>query len=560
MKYLVTQADLPPCDLGCLGLALKADLSFAATPMTQQVRRRLRWKQSVTTQVSIEQLSMHPSSMDLEELTVEGPRDGKKQIYLVTLPHPRAVYLSHGSNLRCTSTMTREDVRNMILDAIRNPVYIDAAAAHRTSSVDVGKLVVYREFHEMDANGVAHPHFHVPLQLTVASRFVAFKRALAQRHSVASHWSCTHEGYWSAVRYGFMPTPKKPRTALDEAPLVWSLHGPHPSLFEASQQPVTATAMRRRREQKVMSASEAAEVEPRATELDLYAIIVQHKFRNTDENPWAHKQLIEHLRSHASTKVYELAWKMRHKPKGLIDDVWMWETIADDVKFLSQTRWEALITSSRGPCCCAGRWRQCAEYSLDANGVNKVELCAYVCHALRVGRSESSPVVTLMGRSGGEGKSFFFSPLPLIYGEQYTQRSPQRGNFPLLDLDQKRIAVLDEWDFSSEILPVSTQLLWFEGKAFPITRPQNDKEAKGHLLYSGKAPIFVTTKEKHLGKIVETAHREQMEGEASEASMLLRRLKIFSFSVKLPMEPGVQIPTCPACFAQMVMYYSSLAA
>ena len=129
-----------------------------------------------------------------------------------------------------------------------------------------------------------------------------------------------------------------------------------------------------------------------------------------------------------------------------------------------------------------------------------------------------------------------------------------------MGLDQKRIAVLDEWDFSPDIVPSSTQLLWFEGKDFPITRPQNDKEAKGHLNYEGKAPIFVTTKEKHLGKVMQLARRELEAGEASEANMLLRRLKVFSFSVKLPMEVGVHVPECPVCFAQMVLFYANLAA
>ena len=366
--------------------------------------------------------------MELEDLVVEGPKDSRKQIYLVTLPHPREVGAPAG-NLRCTSTMTPEELKNMIIDAIRHPVYVDAGAAHRTSTIDVVKLVVYRELHAADENGVAHPHFHIALQLTSPCRFVAFKRALAQRYYVASHWSCSHDGYWSAVRYGYFPTPKKPRSSLDAKPLAWSSQGDHPDLFEASQEPVTVAAMRRRREQKVLSANEAAVPEPRATELDLYATIVQQNFRNTADKPWAHKELIQYLRYFGSPKVYQLAWRLRHKLPGLIDDVWTWETVADDVKFLSQTRWEALITTSQGQCCCAGKWRQCAEFSLDANGVNKIELCAYVCHALHEGRSESTPVVKLMGQKGGEGKSFFFSPLPFIYGRQYTQRTPQPGNF-----------------------------------------------------------------------------------------------------------------------------------
>ena len=40
------------------------------------------------------------------------------------------------------------------------------------------------------------------------------------------------------------------------------------------------------------------------------------------------------------------------------------------------------------------------------------------------------------------------------------------------------------------------------------------------------------------------------------APMLLRRLALYSFSVKLPLSKGFKIPECGVCFSQMVLQYA----
>ena len=152
-----------------------------------------------------------------------------------------------------------------------------------------------------------------------------------------------------------------------------------------------------------------------------------------------------------------------------------------------------------------------------------------------------------MGRFGGEGKSFFFAPLRTIYGKDYVQPTPQPGSFPLLGIETKRVAILDEWTFDESTLPLATQLLWFEGKAFPVTRPQNNK--KGHCLYEGTAPVFITCSEKHLGPISEKGRRAAAMG----LSSAMRRLRIYGFSQKLPMASGAMIPEYGASFARVLM-------
>ena len=56
---------------------------------------------------------------------------------------------------------------------------------------------------------------------------------------------------------------------------------------------------------------------------------------------------------------------------------------------------------------------------------------------------------------------------------------PEKGNFPMLGLEQCRVAVLDDWRFNEDVLSYNFQLLWFEGAPIVIARPQN--EHSGHL-------------------------------------------------------------------------------
>ena len=220
-----------------------------------------------------------------------------------------------------------------------------------------------------------------------------------------------------------------------------------------------------------------------------------------------------------------------------------------------QSRQERFHTAARGHCVCSGAWRQCAEYVMQANSLDPQQLCRDIYRAIVDGRHANVPVVCLVGRFGGEGKSFLLAPLNIIFGVEHVQVTPQPGNFPLVGLETKRCVVLDEWDFNRQVVPLSTQLLWFEGKAFPITRPQN-KDYHGHVLYQGSAPIFVTCKEKVMAPIVQRAELASIQNQASEDTMLLRRLKLYWLSQKLPLEPGTVVRECPLCFARMVLHYS----
>ena len=180
------------------------------------------------------------------------------------------------------------------------------------------------------------------------------------------------------------------------------------------------------------------------------------------------------------------------------------------------------------------------------NRINVPELCHSVLHSLKTGRSEDVPVVVLLGRFGGEGKSLFFAPLRPLYGAHHVQERPPGGLFSLLGIETKKIAILDEWMFGDEDLPLPMQLLWLEGKPVPLCLPQN--QHAGHASYRGTAPVFVTAPEEALAALSASAG-QQVSG---TASMLMRRLKIFMYTVPIPKPPAPPLVPCPRCFATLV--------
>ena len=545
--------------LGCApaGVPMAADQSRhekrpadSSTQLPLPKRFRLRTKTKLPVAPSPSDLlaagsALTPDMCEAFGLLPEDP-NAKRQSYLITLPHTDA------PGLVAPETLTRQEVIEKVLDSFTHPIY---ASAHISASgLALDKAAIGREPHSKPSkDGQIHTHDHIAILCKQVGgfRFLPVKRALMQRHQLASHWSC-HQGYHSAVRYIIMPSEKKPMSVLDASPMCWAADGVHPPLFDAAQEPVTAAASRARREHKAKAASQEGKGEPRPCELDLFAIVVENRFRNTADDHHADERLIEYLRDHGGPQLYQLAWKIRHKLGALINDVWAWEEVSDTLVRVGGTRVERLCSACSFPCVCGGQWPHWAAKALTLNKINPGVFWHCVYMSLHDGRREDKRAMTLVGRRGGEGKSFLFSPLKAVFGLDGVQMKPEKGGFPLLGLQTKRVAVLDEWRFDATVLGLATQLLWFEGKPLVLSQPQN-QGASGHLIYSGTAPIFITTKEQYLESLVLEAQAAEAQDGACEASMLLRRLALFNFSKKLPIPAGLKVPDCAACFAQTVV-------
>ena len=480
----------------------------------------------------------------LQGFSLLQPADGEdpsvsKMVYLVSLPHPKTATSKEGIALVPPSRFDRAGIRDAVLAACASPRY-DATflrrnPGYRSAPVQVLKLVVFREFHAGDLGGNRHLHYHIGVSLEKQARFMPLKRALLEQFGLASHWSTSHLGYWSVVSYGIRATPHKPRAALDPQPMAWAYDGNHPELQLAAVAPTSARALEARRAHYVQTQSESGEPEPRVEEVDVWPVVVRAGFRNTPDDPYAAQRLISYAKESCSQKMVAWLFKNRERLPKLIDDVWAWEEVDNFLTDVGAPRFAKFISAARGACVCQGRWLHHVRESLAVNNVNVPELCHDVLRSLQQGRSESVPTVVLVGQYGGEGKSLFFSGLTALYGAAQVQVRPPGGQFPLLGIETKKVAVLDEWMFFGETLPVSMQLLWFEGKPVPICRPQNVPGQSGHDLYKGTAPVFVTGPASALAHLTQGAAAQPQ----GQASMLKKP--------PLPM-----LVPCPKCFAWLV--------
>ena len=316
---------------------------------------------------------------------------------------------------------------------------------------------VFREVHKDDGNGPPNVHVHIAIKASRQFRYLPVKRALLQRHGLAAHFSSSHDGYWSCIRYCCMPSPTKEAPCLDRWPC---LHPPgvHPVPEDCAYESVTAEALRIKRLRLVHEATEQGKPEPKACEMDVWALIVRTGIRNTPDDRTADLQLAAYAKAHCGIDMVSLLFKLRARLSALIDDVWQWEEIGDKLPHLRMGRLEALEAARARACECGGRWLQAVIESSRLNLINLVELTTDIFNALRDGRGPGTPVVVLAGAAGGEGKSLFFKPLHEVFPED-TQvfGNPGKTNFPLLDLEKARVAVLDEWRFEPFTLACTAQ-------------------------------------------------------------------------------------------------------
>ena len=490
-----------------------------------------------------------PGNLELEAEKT----DARKAVYLVTLAHPVQSHSACGVQLRSPDTYSRQWLRNVVLDVFAHPVYNDVGnqTQHEGRGVSLVRFAVAAERHEAGTDGQRHWHYHVALQAQESVRFLPFKRSFLQRWGLATHWSVTHVGYWSALRYLVWPSPTKPERSLDPEvqKWAWQQDGPHGPVKDVAQPPTNATMIEARRQKNLTKAAETGTPEAKPREIDVWPIVVKHGIRNDHDNQDGWLRLIKVATTACSPSMASFLFSIRHRLNKLIDDIWTWETIDDRLHLSQRSRMTALEEAMRAPCVCGGAWRHHVSRVLSINGISESELAHDIYVSVSQGRSETTPVITLVGLRGGEGKSLIFYPMEAVFGEDLVQGHTASGSFPMLGIEGKKVVLLDEWRFAASALPLSIQLLWFEGKPVPVARPQG--EYIGHLMYKGSAPIFITTPWKRFEKLETDAETAVQTGGSSEASMVLRRLKVHKFRHKVPQPPS-QIAPCAACFACFV--------
>jgi len=443
----------------------------------------------------------------------------------------------------------------MFLASCAEPVYMDARSIRAAQPVPLKYVCVSSELHKEGEDGIAHAHYHIGVVALRSFMFMPVKRAM-MRYGLATHWSTSHDGYWSIVRYLWWPSPpKKPDGSIDKRMIKWAATGyEHPDFDECCSEPLTAKALGAKRLKVDRQAADAEEEAPRITELDVWPVVVKHQMRNTPDDQTAHLQLIAWAKAHATENMQKFLFKNRARLPGLIEDIWQWELVERSLPAARMSRIDGLKAAVEAGCKCGGQWAATVKESFEANGIDVQALCSDILAALEQGRGATTPVIVMAGARGGEGKSLFLKALLSVYGVNHVFLTPEKGNFPLIGLPGKKVAFLDEWRFGDDIMSWATQLQWYEGSHLTVSRPQNIQGSTGHLTYEGTAPIFATSKLADLSYLEKLAQDDPKTGEPKwgEAAMLMRRLRVYRFGTRIR-KPAQHMPFCGCCFAKLVL-------
>ena len=238
-------------------------------------------------------------------LDVEADVRKRRQVYLVTFPHPVETHSKTGRQLVSPGSLTKKQVLQMLMACFENPSYRNPKDILAGRPIPLSRAGLWREFHQEDENGVAFAHDHTAVLASRGFMFSPVKRALLERYGLASHWSSSHDGYWSPVRYLAIPSLKKPAKSLDPYPDLWVAEGAHPPVAECCNPPLTANAIKARREYAETKAAAEGKKQPRVSELDIWPVVISNGIRNTPDDPTAAMQLIAWLKTKGTLEMQQ---------------------------------------------------------------------------------------------------------------------------------------------------------------------------------------------------------------------------------------------------------------
>ena len=245
-------------------------------------------------------------------------------MYLVTASRILAS-TADATGLQDPSAITRAQFLEHLRDAIQNPVIAATGRPRERGPPQLLKIAVFREYHKDGS-----VHLHAAVKLSGQERFAGMKAAMRQRHNLATHWSCSHAQFWSAVRYGTIGNSLK--KDVDKDPVTWCADGKAMDLFYESQEPFNASAMRLRREKADKEAA-AASSKQTFTKLDFTSLVISRSLQTT-------AQALSFIQEGGTTQMQMFACKHQRKLGEFIEDAWEWDAAAANAREEALTDWE----------------------------------------------------------------------------------------------------------------------------------------------------------------------------------------------------------------------------
>ena len=455
-------------------------------------------------------------------------------VYLATVSRLLPETATAVADLVDVGTMSRAEVATAFRDAFDNPVTLPTGGRPRSrEGSSVKKLVVFREQH-----ATGEVHYHVAILLHTMRNFMPAKLALRQRHKLAAHFSCSHTQFWSAVRYGYVGTIKKPE--VDKELFSWSADGKKFDLYEASQRPWTARMWKRRREEaELVAETEPSAKKARFSKLDLTAVIIDRSLKSKAE-------ILEYAQDVGCEAMQHFVANRQKHLQEYLEDALEWGAAREHAAKDRVTDWELLCQAADKECehgsdC---TYKAAAERIFEANAdcLSREALALALRAIILKGPSKTTRVPVVVGPTN-TGKTTVVGGFDLLFGSIKVHHKPALGsNFPLSNLRRnKRFLFWDDYrfvDYAQETLPVSTFLSLFNGLLFEMQVSQAFND--GNCDFQWQRGCLMTAKAKDLWEPWGQVEEEDVQHMKS-------RVDIFHCKAKVGKLKAVEPCACCMC-------------
>ncbi|CAE8633657.1 unnamed protein product, partial [Polarella glacialis] len=445
-------------------------------------------------------------------------------VYLITISNVLPETLA-ASELRDVASLSREEVGTCILDALDNPLVSARGGRPRTREAGVKvvkKLAVFEEEHASRL-----PHYHIAVLLFQARGFASAKRTLRERHQLASHWSCSHTQWWSALRYGVIPTLHK--STVDSSPYLWSHDGAALDTFAESQRPYCATLWKRRREEaeKEKSAGVPAK-RAKFTKLDLKSKAA----------------VMEYVQNKGTEAMQTFVSNNQRKLKEFLQDAQEWAAARATAAADRESDWDLLCRTASGPCphgaSCSYAAAARRIFEMNTGSLSKEALALSLRAVILKGPSKTTRTPLIVGPTN-TGKTTLILPFDKLFGANRVFHKPALGSkFALRNLmNDKRFILWDDYrpvEYAQETIHVATFLSMFTGFPFEVQVSQSFND--GNVDFQWNRGAVLTAKEEGLWKPY-----GEVSGE--DIKHLKARVDIFRCTAKVPSLKDTE--TCAAC-------------
>ena len=225
----------------------------------------------------------------------------------------------------------------------------------------------------------------------------------------------------------------------------------------------------------------------------------------------------------------------------------IWDCVHGMVNELP-SREDCMNTAFSSQCACSGFVFNNMKAILERNSIDKSEFCNTVLDSLVSGAGKGKNIA-VVGKSN-TGKTTLLASLASVFGSENVFRRPlTNASFPLINLPNKLVVIMNDFSIESSALNIKDLLVWFEGEDFTINLPKNHSKIDHD--YNYHAPIFVTSGEK-------LAVKKGNYLDVSQTDMLDNRFVYFELFKTIPSPVDSKAKLCARCFMRFLVKHQTL--